>query len=201
MTQPDAIARFLYEVGHLKHTPRSGWLLAGIDHPESVAEHSFRTAVIGYVLASLEGADPALTAAICLFHDLAETRLGDLPSVGKHYVSQQPAEDVSQDQLRGVPTPLATRVLSLVSDYSQQGSAEAQLAKDADKLECLLQAREYQAQGNPDVEPWITTSAASIRSPSGKNLAAACQQVSPGEWWRAFVGTYVQVKPRAVPDL
>jgi putative hydrolase of HD superfamily len=36
---------------------------------------------------------------------------------------------------------------------------EARLAKDADKLECLIQAREYQAQGHEDVPPWIETSA------------------------------------------
>ena len=31
-----------------------------------------------------------------------------------------------------------------------------------DKLECLIQAREYQAQGHEDVPPWIETSAAAL---------------------------------------
>ena len=52
------IAKYLYEVGQLKRVKRSGWWMAGIADPESVAEHSFRTALLGYILASLEGADP-----------------------------------------------------------------------------------------------------------------------------------------------
>src|SRR5262245_45598772 len=81
-----AIANYIYETGHLKTTARTGWTLAGIAKVESVADHSFRTAVIGVILASLEGADPARTALLCLFHDTTETRLGDIPSVGKQYL-------------------------------------------------------------------------------------------------------------------
>jgi hypothetical protein len=70
---------YLYEMGLLKRLPRAGWLVAGIDHPESIAEHSFRAAIIGYLLASVEGADPARTALLCLFHDTQESRIGDVP--------------------------------------------------------------------------------------------------------------------------
>ena len=46
-------AEFLFEVGMLKRTPRTGYQFLG-SGGESVADHSFRTAVIGYVLASQE---------------------------------------------------------------------------------------------------------------------------------------------------
>jgi len=72
------IAKYVYEIGQLKRVKRSGWWVAGIDNPESVAEHSFRTALLGYILASLEGADPQKTAMICLFHDMGEARINDL---------------------------------------------------------------------------------------------------------------------------
>jgi hypothetical protein len=62
--------------------------------------------------------------------------------------------------------------------------------KDADKLECLLQAREYQAQGHEDVPPWIETSVAALQSASARRLAEACQQVPPRQWWRAFAESY-----------
>jgi putative hydrolase of HD superfamily len=52
------ILNFISEAGLLKRTPRSGWFVAGIKNPESVAEHSFRCAVIGYCLAKMEDADP-----------------------------------------------------------------------------------------------------------------------------------------------
>ncbi len=66
------VAKYLYEMGYLKQVKRAGWGMLGITQPESVAEHSFRTAIIGYVLASLADADPQKTATMCLFHDTAE---------------------------------------------------------------------------------------------------------------------------------
>jgi hypothetical protein len=57
-----AVARFLYEAGTLKNTARTGWWMAGVKQPESVAEHSWRTSLIALVIAKLEGADPARAA-------------------------------------------------------------------------------------------------------------------------------------------
>ena len=48
------IARFLLEIGVLKNVKRSGWWMAGVKDPETVAEHSYRTAIIGYFLAKKE---------------------------------------------------------------------------------------------------------------------------------------------------
>jgi hypothetical protein len=84
------LTNFLYELGLLKRYKRTGWWIAGIDNPERIAEPSFRTAIIGYLLAVMEGADPAKTAALCLFHDTQATRIGDVPSVGKGYVVTAP---------------------------------------------------------------------------------------------------------------
>ena len=85
---------------------------------------------------------------------------------------------------------LAQAVRDLVDEYEARESLEARLAKDADKLECLIQAREYQAQGHQDVPPWIETSAAALQSSSARRLAEACQQVAPSQWWRAFAEAY-----------
>src|SRR5262249_24729472 len=81
------LAAFRFEMGHLKHTTRAGWQLLGIPQPETVAEHSFRVGVVGIALAGLEGADVGHTAALCLLHDAHETRIGDVPSVGRAYVT------------------------------------------------------------------------------------------------------------------
>ncbi|MGM5481989.1 MAG: HD domain-containing protein, partial [Nanobdellota archaeon] len=72
---------FFHEAGFLKSVPRSGWHFIGNKNPESVAEHSFRTTIIGYFLAKQEGADANTVVKICLFHDLSETRLGDFNKV------------------------------------------------------------------------------------------------------------------------
>ncbi len=192
MPEPEmeGLTNFLYEMGLLKRYKRTGWLIAGIDNPESVAEHSFRTAIIGYLLAVMEGVDPAKTAALCLFHDTQETRIGDVPSVGKGYVVTAPNPEVTADQVAGFPAEVGQAVRKLVDEYEARQSAEARLAKDADKLECLIQAREYQAQGHDDVPPWIETSAAALQSGSARQLAEACQQVPPRQWWKAFAESY-----------
>jgi putative hydrolases of HD superfamily len=202
MPEPEVegLTNFLYEMGLLKRYKRTGWLIAGIDNPESIAEHSFRTAIIGYLLAVMEGADPAKTAALCLFHDTQETRLGDVPSVGKAYVVTAPNPEVTADQVAGFPAEIGQAVRQVVDEYEARQTLEAQLAKDADKLECLIQAREYQAQGHEDVPPWIETSAAALRSESARQLAEACQQVPPRQWWKAFAEAYPQlVTPRRQP--
>lgn len=202
-----ALARYLYELGHLKRSKRTGWWLPGISDPESVAEHTFRTALIGYVLAQIEGADSGRTALLCLLHDTPETRVGDIPSVGRRYLKEAPAQEVVADQLADLPEHLSQAIKELVEEYEAQESVESRLARDADKLECLLQAREYQSQGFERVTPWIDTSNAALRSVTAKRIAAACQEVAPGEWWRRFVEGYLGRKQsvtrsmgRAAPD-
>jgi putative hydrolases of HD superfamily len=192
MPEPEleGLTNFLYEMGLLKRYKRTGWLVAGVDNPESIAEHSFRTAIIGYLLALMEGADPHRTATLCLFHDSQESRIGDVPLVGKSYVVTAPNPQVTTDQVAGLPAELGRAVRGLVDEYEARESLEARLAKDADKLECLIQAREYQAQGHQDVPPWIETSAAALQSSSARQLAKACQQVAPSQWWRAFADAY-----------
>ncbi|MDO9630796.1 MAG: HD domain-containing protein, partial [Humidesulfovibrio sp.] len=50
------LADFLFECGMLRKTPRTGYQFLG-SGAENVAEHSFRTAVVGFVLAKMAGAD------------------------------------------------------------------------------------------------------------------------------------------------
>src|SRR5438874_299005 len=97
------IARFVYEMGFLKQVKRAGWSLVGISDSETVAEHSFRTALIGFMLASEEGADVGRTALLCLLHDSQESRTGDIASVGRPYVTTMQNIEITADQTRGFP--------------------------------------------------------------------------------------------------
>jgi len=182
-----ALVRYLYEIGHLKHSKRSGWWLAGVKDPESVAEHSFRTAIIGYVLALMEGANPAATAALCLFHDSLETRLGDIPSSSKRYISNIDARAVIADQVHDFPASVRDSIVGLIEEYRGQQSQEARLAKDADRLECLLQAREYEEQGYRKAQEWTVNNAAKLQSDAARRLAEVCQESPPDRWWNSIV--------------
>lgn len=186
-----AIIRLYHEAGHLKRSKRTGWWRAGITDPESVAEHSWRTAVISYFIAIAEGADPERTVTIGVFHDLAETRTGDIEYVARHYLTVASDETIAKDQARDLPASMTDAFLSVIRQMEDGASLEAVCARDADKLECLLQAREYQRQGHQDVQEWIDNMAAAVRTETGRALAAAALQAEPTEWWREVAALYV----------
>ncbi|MGH2411415.1 MAG: HD domain-containing protein, partial [Chloroflexota bacterium] len=61
----------------LKHLPRTGWLDREVASPESVAAHSWRLAVLAWIVASEVGLDANRAMAIALMHDLPEAVTGD----------------------------------------------------------------------------------------------------------------------------
>ncbi|HEX5347867.1 MAG TPA: HD domain-containing protein [Pseudonocardiaceae bacterium] len=190
----DRIIGFAYEAGFLKRLPRAGWLLGGVRQPESVAEHSFRVGVLAYVIAAQEGANPDRAAALGLFHDLPETRIGDVPSVGRPYVATKDPHAVIADQVAGLPDELAARIAALIGEHESaktpQATLEARCSRDADKLDCLLQAREYAAEGYTQLHPWVTTMVDAVSTDTGKRLAVAALDVPSSVWWDRFAATY-----------
>jgi putative hydrolases of HD superfamily len=190
-TEMQAIIRLYHEAGQLKRSKRTGWWRAGITDPESVAEHSWRTAVIAYFIAIAEGADPERTATIGVFHDLAEARTGDIEYVARHYLTAASDETIAKDQARNLPAAMTDAFLAVVRQMEDGASLEAVCARDADKLECLLQAREYQRQGHQDVQEWIDNMAAAVRTKTGHALAAAALQADPTDWWRDVAALHV----------
>jgi 5'-deoxynucleotidase YfbR-like HD superfamily hydrolase len=165
-------------MGHLKRVPRSGWLLLGVPQPGTIAEHSFRVGIIGMALAVLEGADVGRTSALCLLHDAHETRIGDVFSVGRAYVTTAAPEAVSSHQTAGMPDAAAEAFQELTVDFEAGETVESPVARDADKLETLLQAVEYQTQGH-DTTAWQESSIASLRTESAKQLAQAISATDP----------------------
>lgn len=185
-TDPDSqaagIASYLFEMGLLKHARRTGWWIAGIKDPETIAEHSFRTAILATILAALEGADPARAAQLALFHDTQETRIGDIPHVGRRYLTAAENQTVTADQLVGCPPAVAQVLQSVVDTFEAQDTLEAHVAKDADKLECLIQAVEYQQQGYARVQEWIDNCRSDLKTTSAQRIADAALQLTGLEW-------------------
>ncbi|MFH8753307.1 HD family hydrolase [Streptomyces rimosus] len=180
-------ASFISEMGVLKRVARTGWWFTGNKHPESVAEHSFRVGVIGSVLAMMEGADPARVALLCLFHDSQETRVGDIPHIGRKYLRAAPNGEVTADQVANAHPAVRTGVQGAVDEYEAGETPEAIVARDADKLECLVQAVEYREQGYSLTQNWIDTSLASLKTTSAKALAEAALTMPSLEWQRNFL--------------
>jgi putative hydrolase of HD superfamily len=104
------------------------------------------------------------------------------------------AQAIAADQVAGLPETLAQHIVALIDEHESakepHATAEARCSRDADKLECLLQAREYQAQGNPQMRPWSDSMVAAVTTEAGKRLAAAAQELSPGAWWAEFAANF-----------
>jgi putative hydrolase of HD superfamily len=171
------LARFIHRVGGLKSTPRTGWLDRGIPEieTESVADHSFRTALMAWLVAMDEpGLDVTRVLEMALLHDLAEAVTGDLPpydpeempaeddpealkafldrrhvrSEGRRLAKQAAERAAMIDLIADLPSASAGRLAELWADLETGGSAEARFVKQADKVETYLQSREYAAAGS-----------------------------------------------------
>jgi putative hydrolase of HD superfamily len=182
----EQLTGFVYEIGLLKRYKRTGWLVAGVSDPESIADHSFRAAALSAIIAAMEGADAERAALLSLFHDSQETRLTDIPYLAKSYVTRAPNEQVTADQTRGLPGPVADLISGSVAEYEQKTSLEARCARDADKLECLIQAIEYREQGNQNIQPWIDSSLAALQTASAKKLADEALRMRSLDWLARF---------------
>jgi putative hydrolase of HD superfamily len=173
------LADLLFEVGMLRKTPRSGWAFLGSGN-ENVAEHSFRTAVIGFVLARDMGADAEKTAMICLFHDLHEARTGDFNYVNKMYNSSN-REQALTDALQG--TGLTNTIMSWWHELEEARSIEAMIAQDADQIDLILNLKEELDRGNPKAQEWIDVALERLRTSRGKMLAKRIVETDHTDWW------------------
>lgn len=176
------------EAGLLKKIKRSGWWVAGIKDPESVADHCFRCALMGYYIAHLEGADAAKVMAMALFNDLHEARINDLHKMGHYYIDFKEAErKVFKDQVRDLDTPVREELQQLREEYEQQKTKESLIARDADILECLLQAKEYYDNGHTKAKKFFKTAPDHLKTKTARNLWRRIQKWDSGAWWERVV--------------
>jgi len=174
------LINFLFEVGMLKKTPRTGYQFLG-SGKESVAEHSFRMTIIGYLLSLQEPqADSMKTTLMCLFHDLHEARTGDHNYVNKRYV-QIDEEKAVQDLAKGLP--VRDQIVSLTREFAEGKSLEACISRDADQLDLILSLKEQQDLGNPYAREWIHYALKRLQSEAARSMAQEILETDSTEWW------------------
>lgn len=174
------IANLLFEAKILKEIPRSGYHFLGAGQ-ESVAEHSFSTTFIGYVISQLEPKIDALKLiSMCLIHDLPETRIGDLNTVHKQYVSADETKAL-EDATRGLA--FGQNLKSLLQEYNEGLSKEARLAHDADQLALILELKDLMDVGFKPPNSWIDNVTKRIHTKTGKKIAQAVMQTQRDSWW------------------
>jgi len=179
---------FFAEAGLLKRVRRSGWWVAGICNPESVAEHSFRTAVIGFYLAMVEKLDPLRVMVMTLFNDIHEARINDLHKMGHTYIDFKDAEKkVFRDQIRYLCPEVKRYLASIRNEYDRQRTPASILARDADILECLIQAKEYADSGCLEAEHFFTRAPKHLKSRSARRIWRRIRLWDSSDWWQAIV--------------
>ena len=176
------IIHLIFELGHLRRISHEGWKLTGNKNPETVAEHSLRTAQIGYLLAHLEHyPHPEQVCTICTFHDIAETRIGDIHKVANRYITVDETQAVKEQttQLKDI----GTTIFNIWNQAEQQNTQAGIIAKDADLLDMAFTAREYQQQGYHAASDWLDKIAPKLKTQSAKELMKKLIHEDPFEWW------------------
>jgi putative hydrolases of HD superfamily len=175
-----AVIDFLYEAGFLKKLARSGYAYLGSGQ-ESVADHICRTMYIAYVLGQMaEGVDVNVLLKMCLFHDLPETRTGDLNYVNKKYVKADEAKTLQEMAER---LPFGEEIASLIREFNARETLEARLANDADQLELLLHVKEQADLGNPRAEPWVEFAMQRLLTEPARQIARLALDTDSVDWW------------------
>ncbi|MFH1046488.1 MAG: HD domain-containing protein [Candidatus Omnitrophota bacterium] len=180
----DHLLQFVSEAGLLKRVKRSGWWVLGIQDPESVAEHSFRCAILGYVLAQMEGVAPYKALLMTLFNDLQEARISDLHKMSQHYIQSAQAEEKAfQEQISKLPGIMKDELSAIHREYKGQQTHAALIARDADILECLIQAKEYQEHGFTQAFKFMKKAPAFLKTKSAKKLWRQARVMPLNTWW------------------
>jgi len=167
-------------VGMLKKTPRTGYQFLGSGQ-ESVAEHSFRAAIIGYILAKqTPGIDPYKVVLMCLFHDFHEARTGDHNYVNKQYVTvdeDKAVRDLARD------LPFGDEIISVTDEFNRAETAEARIARDADQLDLMVELKEKKDLGNRYAIDWLFYAEKRLLTDSGKKMSDELLKTDSTDWW------------------
>lgn len=174
------IANFLYEVGMLAKTPRSGFHFLGTGK-QSVAEHISRTVFIAYTLSQLDGTVDALKVLkMALFHDISETRISDLNHIHQKYVERKEhsaIQDISDS------VPFGNDILNTLGEYEKRESKESIIVKDADILEWIISLKEEIDIGNTRAFDRIDYAISLLKTPIAKKIAGTIMVTESSDWW------------------
>jgi metal dependent phosphohydrolase len=174
------VVNFLFEVGMLRKTPRTGFQFLGSGN-ESVAEHTLKTIFIGYTLCKLEdGVDELRVLKMCLAHDLPEARTGDMNYVYKKYVTVDEEKAVS-DLTKTLS--FGDDIKSVIEEFNRKKTRESLIAHDADQLSLIFQLKEYEDLGNKYSKEWIAFAVRRLHTDTAKKMADTIARTDSSGWW------------------
>ncbi|KAK9849948.1 hypothetical protein WJX84_009817 [Apatococcus fuscideae] len=143
-----SVVDFLTLLQKLKITKRTGWIRKGVPQPESISDHMYRMSMMGIIAGGQAGTQQDRCVKMAIVHDVAEALVGDItPFDGVSKVEKTRLETKAIQHIKdllGPSTAAGAEIEELWNEYEQGSSANAQLVKDFDKVEMILQAFEYE---------------------------------------------------------
>jgi putative hydrolase of HD superfamily len=137
--QQRPLADFAFEVGRLRFMKR---YMAFYHSTPSVTEHTFRVAMLAWLIAEHEGANVGEVLKMALAHDVAEVRTYDHDAVSSQYNDVH--EHQAIEDIFGKVLPSAQQACD---QYEKRLSLESKIVKDADRLDVLIVIKEFKFEG------------------------------------------------------
>ena len=110
---------------------------------ESVAEHSWRAALMAYFLRDeFPEADMDRVIRMCLLHDMGEAFTGDVPTFEKSAADEQREAQLLDQWVGSLPEEYAGELREMYAEMAALTTPEARIYKAIDSLEALIQHNE-----------------------------------------------------------
>ena len=139
---------FLNKIEKLKCNTRHSWTSSG--RQESVAEHSWRLAVMAMLCADeYHELDMNKVIKMCLIHDFGEAITGDIPAFLKTEQNELDEDNAVAGLLAELPPNVRIELQALFDEMNARETAEAKLFKSLDNLEALVSHNEA------DISTWL----------------------------------------------
>ena len=138
----------------LKSIKRKGWLRRGIENAESVADHTFMLAFLAMMVGDFLGMDTEKMVKMALLHDIAESVTGDItPHEMERGEKVRMEENIMKKMMEGMEE---MGYYEIWKEFMEGRSREAEMVRQLDKLEMILQAHQYsEIYGKEKVEEFM----------------------------------------------
>ncbi len=191
----------LLSVYRLKDEIRAGWMIRSIVEPESVADHSWGTALLCLLNAEEAGvdADPAIRMA--LVHDIAEAEVGDIPrrvDEGDQPVSRAEKARREHEAIARLAGGALDGAVELWREYEAGETSVARFVRDMNLIDMCLQALYYERAGRREVDAAPERTAGGLagapRPQGAAGIPAAAGE--PAAAWEALDEFFATARPR-----
>ena len=155
MDRAESVIKYYVLCNKLKDVIRTGWKDWKVerDRIESVAEHIFGVQMLAIAMKSQHQYDVDIFRVIMMLavHELEEIYIGDLTPF---QISQEDKKKIGHEAVEKVLTGLLDKeqISSLIFEFDERKTKEANFAYHCDKLECDLQSKLYDEENCVDLK-------------------------------------------------